>query len=79
MNGLGSGESGEFTFLDYLTLMSFFIGVINYDENLSQTDKQDLMEELSKKADQLLQDIHTHLADQDVKINLIIKLLEDRT
>lgn len=77
MNGLGSGESGEFTFLDCLALMSFFLGVVNYDENLSQTDKQDLMEELSKKSDQLLQDIHTHLADQDVKINLIIKLLEE--
>lgn len=78
MSGLGSGDSGEFTFLDCLALLSFFIGVANYGENLSQADKQDMLEELSKKSDYLLQDIHAHLTAQDIKINLIIKLLEER-
>ena len=73
MSGLGSGDSGEFTFLDCLALLSFFIGVANYGENLSQADKQDMLEELSRKSDYLLQDIHAHLSAQATKINLIIK------
>ena len=78
MSGLGSGDSGEFTFLDCLAVLSFFIGVANYDENLSQADKQDLLEELSRKSDYLLQDIHTHLAAQDARIDAILKILEER-
>lgn len=78
MSGLGSGDSGEFTFLDCLALLSFFIGVANYGENLSQADKQDMLEELSRKSDYLLQDIHAHLSAQDVKINTILKILEER-
>lgn len=79
MNGLGSGELGEFTFLDCLAVLGFFVGVANYGENLSQADKQDLLEELSKKSDYLLQDIHAHLTAQDAKINTIIRMMEERT
>ena len=40
---LGSGESGEFTFLDMLSIASFLVGVENLDMNLTQDDKQDFM------------------------------------
>lgn len=71
---LGSGDQGEFTFLDIIALMSFFIGVINLDENLTQSDKDDLQETLSQKADLLLQEIHGHLQEQDA---LLKKILEE--
>ena len=45
--GLGSGENGEFTFLDILAILSFIIGAMNLDENLTQGDKQDLLQEFS--------------------------------
>lgn len=74
---LGSGDNGEFTFLDTISLTSFLIGLMNLEENLTQGDKQELMEELSKKADLLLSEIHSHLEAQDEKINEILRRLQD--
>lgn len=73
MGRLGSGDGGEFTFLDIVSIVSFFVGLMNYDENLTQGDKQDLMEEFSKKADALLREIHDHLSDQDHKIDILLE------
>ena len=70
---LGSGDNGEFTFLDILSMMSFMIGTMNLNENLTQGDKQDLLQEFSSKADLLLKEIHSHLQNQDDKLD---KLLE---
>ena len=77
MNGLGNGENGQFTFLDTINLISFFIGMMNLNENLTQGDKQELMEELSKKSDLLLKEIHAHLEDQDKKIESILEVLSN--
>lgn len=77
MKGLGSGDNGEFTFLDLLAIVSFFVGVSNYDMNLTQDDKQDLQNNLSDKANLLLDEIHGHLKSQDEKIDMILKLLEE--
>ena len=71
--GLGSGENGEFTFLDTLSLISFLVGTMNLNENLSQRDKQDLQKDLADKADILLKEIHAHLEDQDNKIDKILE------
>lgn len=76
MGGLGSGQNGQFTFLDAVSLISFLIGIMNLNENLSQSDKQDLVQELNKKAEELLTGIHTHLEEQDKKLNKILELLE---
>ena len=66
--GLGSGENGELTFLDAVSIISFLIGLQNLDINLTQDD-------LSKEADRLLNEIHGHLEEQDRKIDLIMKKL----
>lgn len=76
-NGLGNGENGEFTFLDTLNLISFFIGIMNLNENLTQGDKQDLQETFSQKADDLLTEIHSHLQKQDDKIDKILEVLNN--
>ena len=75
---LGSGDNGEFTFLDIVGIASFLIGVMNLEENLTQGDKQELMENLSSKADLLLKEIHRHLEEQDTKLDTIIKRLEQK-
>ena len=75
--GLGSGENGEFTFLDTIGITSFMIGLMNLGENLTQGDKQDLMETFSQKADVLLNEIHGHLQDQDEKIDRILEVLQN--
>lgn len=65
--------NGQLDFLDVLNIMSFVIGLMNYDENLTQNDKQDLMQELNAKSDKLLEEIHKHLTEQDKKIDSILK------
>ena len=73
---LGSGDNGEFTFLDVISIASFLIGVMNLEENMTQGDKQEILEDLSSKADLLLKEIHRHLETQDQKLDEIIKRLE---
>ena len=69
MRGLGSGDNGEFTFLDIISLTSFLIGIMNLDENLTQGDLQD-------KAQLILDEIHEHLQQQDDKIDEILRRLD---
>lgn len=52
-----------------MAFIGFLIGVANYEENLSQSDVQDMI----KGA---LRDVHEHLEGQDNKIDHIIELLE---
>ena len=52
-----------------MAFIGFLIGVANYEENLSQSDVQDMI----KGA---LRDVHKHLEEQDNKIDHIIELLE---
>lgn len=66
-------ESGELTFLDILSVVSFAIAVLNLDANLDQNDKAELQEDLSNKSRLLLDEIHAHLQEQDDKLNIILK------
>lgn len=75
MNGIGSGDNGQLTFLDMVNLLSFYIGTLNLNENLTQGDKQELLETFSKKAQFLLDEIHQHLSNQDKKIDKILEKL----
>ena len=74
---LGSGDNGEFTFLDILGIMSFFIGVQNLDLNVTQEDAQKLEHELTRKTDRIINEIHAHLERQDEKLDRIMQRLED--
>lgn len=68
-------NEGKQNFLDALNLMSFVIGLMNLNENLTQGDKQDIMKNLSEKADTILKEIHAHLEEQDGKINKILEII----
>ena len=56
--------------------MSFAVGLANYEENLTQSDKQDLMHNFDEEIKRALHDIHEHLSVQDAKINLILRMVE---
>ena len=75
--GLGSGMNGQLTFLDNVSLMSFFISLMNLNENLTQNDKQDLQKSLENKSKIILDEIQKHLQIQDQKIDLILEKLEE--
>ena len=40
-------EKNQLSFLDLINIASFCIGLMNLDENLTQGDKQDLMQKKS--------------------------------
>lgn len=63
--------------LDILNIISFVIGIMNYDENLSQSDKQDLMSALNEQTNLLLDGIHKHLKEQDKKLDTILEVLNN--
>lgn len=66
---LGSGANGEFTFIDIISLISFYVGLENYASNISQEDVQQV-------AENILNEIHDHLQTQDEKLNQIIEVLK---
>lgn len=57
--------------LDMLSILSFYIGIKNLDENINQND---LQEALNKA----IEDIHSHLKEQDKRLERIEVLLNDQ-
>ena len=74
---MGSGDKGEWTFLDIVTLISFCIGLQNLEENLSQSDLHEIDVSNAKRQDAILSEIHDHLAKQDKKLDAIIAVLKE--
>lgn len=67
----------QFDFLDVLNICSFMIGLKNLEENLNQSDKQELIHDLNQKTDYLLNEINKHLEIQDEKIDKILEILKE--
>lgn len=67
----------QLSLLDILNILSFIIGILNYNENLTQGDKQELMQELDNKISLVLDKVQKHLELQDKQLNIIIKRLEE--
>ena len=74
---IGSGINGELTFLDTVGILSFLIGVQNLELNVTQEDAQNIQHRSDANAHLILDEIHNHLEEQDRKIDLIIKELEE--
>ena len=69
---MGSGRNGEWTFLDIVTLISFIVGLQNLDMNITQDDMQRSTEKLDRALRENVSDIHSHLEEQDMKLDLIL-------
>ena len=67
-------ENGKQNVFDMLDLMGFVVGFMNLNENLTQGDKQDIMKNLSEKADTIFKEIHLLLEEQDKKFIKLLKL-----
>ena len=65
-------QKNQISFLDLISIASFCIGLMNLDENLTQGDKQDLMQQFNDQTEAVLKEIHEHLQEQDQKIELIL-------
>lgn len=60
-------------FLDALTFVSFVVGMANYNENLTQSDKDDLMKGLDQKTNEMLARIEQDLEEQNIMLREILK------
>lgn len=63
-------------FLDALTFVSFVVGMANYNENLTQNDKDDLMRGLDQKTNEMLARIEQDLEEQNTMLREILSRLE---
>lgn len=74
-------EDGQLNFIDLLSVMSFYIGLLNLDMNITQNDIADQTAEIDKRVNEhlheVLNEIHTHLQEQDIKLSEIHKQLEE--
>lgn len=73
MSGFGSGMNGEWTFLDIVALISFVVGLQNLEMNITQEDMQNSTERLDRALRENVREIHSHLEDQDKKIDMILQ------
>lgn len=64
-------EQNNNNFMDILSIFSFVIGLKNYEENIDQSQLQEI-------AQGIMSDIHRHLQEQDAKIDRILELLEEK-
>ena len=72
-----NNNDNQLGLLDILSIMSFVISIMNLDENLGQSDKQELMEELNNKTNKLLSELHKHLEVQDDKLDKIMEAIKN--
>lgn len=62
-------------FIDALSVVSFMVGIANYDENLSQSDKDDLMKSLDEKTNVMIQHLEIRIEEQNAMLREILEKL----
>lgn len=65
-------------FWDALQLASFIIGIANYNENLTQNDKDDIMRRLDQQTRDILENLQEAIEEQNAMLKQIIERLNDR-
>lgn len=70
-------NNNQLDFLDVVNILSFIVSIMNLNENLTQNDKQELIEDLNTVTQKLLKEVHAHLQQQDIKLDIINNKLEE--
>lgn len=65
----------ELDIIDLLSIMDFIVGIMNYQENLTQTDKHELIQLLDKKTITIIDEIKKELNYQNT---LLERVLNDK-
>lgn len=65
-------------FLDVMACMGFAIGLVNYQENLKQSDNDDIMNSLDEKTNLMIERIEADLEEQNTMLQAILRRLEER-
>ena len=64
-------------FLDTIAVLGFIIGIMNYDENLSQSDKDDMIQQFNSKAEELLEKLERDIEEQNDMLREILSILKE--
>ena len=59
-------------FQQNLNVASFILGIMNYEENLTQNDKSEILQNSQNVSDKVIESIEQHLKIQDKKIDELI-------
>ena len=62
--------------LDAVSIVSFLVGLANYNENLTQSDKDDIMKRLDQKTNSILVEVQKSLDEQNDMLREILRRLE---
>lgn len=65
-------------FLDALAMVSFLVGIANYNENLTQSDKDDIMRRLDSQTNDILMKVQKELEAQNEMLREILKKIGDK-
>lgn len=65
-------------FMDALAIVSFLIGLANYQENLTQSDKDDLLHKLNQQTKDLLERLEKDLEEQNNMLREILNELKGK-
>ena len=65
-------------FMDALAVVSFLIGLANYQENLTQSDKDDLLHKLDQQTKDLLERLEKDLEEQNDMLREILNELKGK-
>lgn len=63
-------------FLDALAITSFLVGIANYNENLTQNDKDDIMKRLDQQTKDILVKLQKSIDEQNEMLREILRRLE---
>ena len=76
-------EQSEFNSLDMFNILSFWIAILNLEQNIEQSKDQDIHKANDKQQKEMLQEIHNEFEAQNERLSLIEhrldKILSDLT
>lgn len=64
--------------LNVIAILSFLVGIANYNENLTQNDKDDIMHSLDKQTTDILNKVQESLNEQNEMLKEILNKLESK-
>ena len=64
-------EQSEFNSLDMLNILSFWIAILNLEQNIEQSKDQDIHKANDKQQKEMLQELHNEFEAQNERLSLI--------
>ena len=63
-------------FIDAVQIVSFILGILNYQENLTQNDKDDILNRLDQQTKDILTRVKSALEEQNTMLREILERLK---